>query len=73
MQIHLFYNAGAATNQTIVDAWSRDTPQQIINLGRRAIDSTSEHWYFTEAVPGGPAGWSICWYDMSTGVNPASM
>eukprot|EP01060_Flectonema_neradi_P029796 TRINITY_DN41_c1_g1_i1.p1 TRINITY_DN41_c1_g1~~TRINITY_DN41_c1_g1_i1.p1 ORF type:complete len:526 (+),score=126.26 TRINITY_DN41_c1_g1_i1:40-1578(+) len=61
----ILFDAGAATNSTIVDAWSRHNPGQITATGRRAIDSSSAHFYFTEAAPGGPTGWSKCWYNIS--------
>ena len=61
----LLFDAGAATNNTIIDAWTRHTPGQITATGRRAIDSTESHFYFTQSAPGGPAGWSRCWYNIS--------
>ena len=59
---------GAATPETIVDAWARHTPAEITATGRRAIESTGSHFYFTRAAPGGPKGWSSCWWDIATGV-----
>eukprot|EP01064_Diplonema_japonicum_P018385 TRINITY_DN27077_c0_g1_i1.p1 TRINITY_DN27077_c0_g1~~TRINITY_DN27077_c0_g1_i1.p1 ORF type:complete len:514 (+),score=104.10 TRINITY_DN27077_c0_g1_i1:40-1581(+) len=65
------FDAGAATQDTIVDAWARHSPGSITATGRNAIASNDSHFYFTEAAPGGPAGWSKCWHDISSTV-PAS-
>jgi hexosaminidase len=68
----ILFDAGAATNKTIVYAWARESPQQIIDLGRRAVDSASGHFYMTR--PGAtPTDWSTFWFDISTGVTPASL
>ena len=68
----ILFDAGAATNETIVFAWSRDTPQEIINLGRRAVESSGAHFYMTR--PGAtPTDWSSFWFDISTGVTPTSL
>lgn len=61
----LLFNAGAAQSNSIVDAWSRHTPGEITATGRRAIESSGAHFYFTRAVPGGPDGWKNCWYNIS--------
>ena len=62
------FDAGAATNNTIVNAWARHTAAEITATGRRAVESKDSAFYFTGAAPGGPAGWSRCWYDISTNV-----
>eukprot|EP01052_Picozoa_sp_SAG31_P032683 SAG31_NODE_3609_length_4070_cov_2.814153_1_plen_450_part_00 len=67
----VLFDAGAATPQTIVDAWARHTPAQITATGRRAIQSSSSHFYFTGAATGGPAGWSRSWWDISEGMTAA--
>ena len=64
----VLFDAGAATPETIVHAWSRHSPSDITATGRKAIMSASSHFYFTEAGGEYPAGWSKCWYDISTGV-----
>ena len=64
----VFFDAGAATMETIVDAWARHSPSEITSTGRRAVESAASHFYFTAAAPGGPKGWSNCWYDIATGV-----
>jgi len=69
----VLFDAGAATNKTIVYAWSRHTPQQIIDLGRRAIDSASGDFYMTSPAPPYPGGWQGFWYDIKTGVKPNSL
>ena len=63
------FDAGAATPQTVVYAWSRHTPAEIINNGYAAVDADAGHFYLTE--PGGvyPAGWSSFWYGISAGLN----
>eukprot|EP01062_Namystynia_karyoxenos_P063626 TRINITY_DN56438_c0_g1_i1.p1 TRINITY_DN56438_c0_g1~~TRINITY_DN56438_c0_g1_i1.p1 ORF type:complete len:549 (+),score=179.98 TRINITY_DN56438_c0_g1_i1:76-1647(+) len=67
----VLFDADAATQDTIVDAWTRHTPAEIIAKGRRAINSKSSHFYFTRPAPGGPSGWSPCWYDIATGLATA--
>jgi hypothetical protein len=64
----IFFDAGAATKDTIVNAWARHNASSITSTGRRAVESSSEHFYFTGAAPGGPSGWSKCHYDIGTGV-----
>uniref|UniRef100_A0A7S4DXL4 Beta-hexosaminidase n=1 Tax=Lotharella globosa TaxID=91324 RepID=A0A7S4DXL4_9EUKA len=64
----VLFSADAATNDTIVDAWSEVQASNITAKGHMAIESHSYAFYFTEAVPGGPEGWEDCWYDISTGV-----
>merc|ERR1712130_228107 len=63
-----YFNAGAATKNTIVDAWARHTAGQITKTGRRAIESSDHHFYFTQAAAAGPAGWNRCWYNISSTV-----
>ena len=53
---------------TIVNAWSWHSASEITATGRKAVESRSSAFYFTSAVPGGPAGWSKVWYDIGTGV-----
>jgi len=64
----IFFDAGAATMDTIVNAWARHNASSITSTGRRAVESASDHFYFTGAGPGGPAGWDKCHYDIGTGV-----
>lgn len=65
------FDAGAATNKTIVNAWARHTAAEITATGRRAVESSGSHFYFTRPAPGGPTGWSKCWYGIDANV-PAS-
>lgn len=58
----------AATNNTIVNAWARHTAAEIVSRGYRAVESNDNAFYFTEAGPGGPAGWKRCWYNIATGI-----
>jgi hypothetical protein len=67
----VLFDAGAATNKTVVNAWARHRASEITATGRRAVESYSAHFYFTSAAPGGPKGWARTWYDIATGV-PAS-
>eukprot|EP01116_Phalansterium_solitarium_P023041 TRINITY_DN7870_c0_g1_i2.p1 TRINITY_DN7870_c0_g1~~TRINITY_DN7870_c0_g1_i2.p1 ORF type:complete len:667 (+),score=271.44 TRINITY_DN7870_c0_g1_i2:146-2146(+) len=69
----VLFDAGAATMTTIVDAWSRHNPGEIISQGRRAVNSAAAHFYFTTPAPGGPSGWAPCWYDISTGLNASQV
>jgi hypothetical protein len=69
----VLFDAGAATNKTVVYAWSRHTPQEIISAGRRAVDSVSGDFYMTAPAPPYPGGWKNFWYDISTGVDAASL
>jgi len=62
------FDAGAATNNTIVNAWARHSASEITATGRRAVESKDSAFYFTGAAPGGPKGWSRSWYDISTNV-----
>jgi hexosaminidase len=64
----ILYDAGAATKDTIVNAWARHTAAEVTSTGRRAVESKDSAFYFTSAAPGGPKGWSKCWYDIATGV-----
>ena len=40
----VLFDAGAATPETIVYAWSSYSPADIIATGRRAVDSSDAHW-----------------------------
>eukprot|EP00911_Craspedida_sp_UC1_P002689 UC1_evm1s1975 len=63
-------DAGAATSHTIIDAWRRGVGiAEVIASGHVAVNSDSSQFYFTSPAPGGPAGWSKCWYDIATGLN----
>lgn len=66
------FDAGAATRNTIVDAWSRHSAADVIANGWRAIESKASAFYMTQAVPGGPSGWKSQWYDISTGIPVAN-
>jgi len=64
----ILFTEDAATPETIVNGWSSHNASSITATGRRAIESAAPHFYFTDAVPGGPKGWSHCHYDIGTGV-----
>jgi hexosaminidase len=57
-----YFDAQAATSDTIINTWSRHTASEVTTLGRKVVESHSGAFYFTGAAPGGPAGWSKCWY-----------
>eukprot|EP00055_Hartaetosiga_balthica_P004415 m.11494 g.11494 ORF g.11494 m.11494 type:complete len:653 (-) comp3847_c0_seq1:89-2047(-) len=67
----VLFDNGAATMQTIVDGWSNYPASSITQTGRFAVESAASHFYFTEAAPNGPEGWSECWYNISSNI-PAS-
>ena len=69
----VLFDASAATNKTVVYAWSRHTPQEIIDLGRRAVDSVSSDFYMTSPAAPYPGGWKSFWYDITTGMRPDSV
>ena len=64
----VLFDAGAATPETIVHAWSRHQPAEITATGRKAVMSQGSHFYFTEAAGAYPLGWEKCWFDIATGV-----
>ena len=67
----IYFDAGAATPSTIVNAWTRHTAAEVTATGRRAVESHSAYWYFTQAAPGGAAGWAKCWHDAGENVPAA--
>jgi hexosaminidase len=40
----VMFDAGAATNETIVNSWARHAPEQITKTGRMAVVSNHSHW-----------------------------
>jgi hexosaminidase len=52
-----YFDAGAATNATIVNAWSGHTASEIVAKGFQAVESKASAFYFTSPGAGGPAGW----------------
>lgn len=70
----VLFDAGAATPDTIVYAWSQYTPVDVIAAGNRAINAEGSHFYLTEAPSAAfPAGWTSFWYDISTGLNATAL
>lgn len=67
----IYFDAGAATNDTIVNAWSRHEAPDVTTTGRRAVESHSGNFYFTQAVPGGPDGWHMVYHDIGANVPAA--
>ena len=61
----ILFDAGAATGDTIVYAWSQYSPASVAAKGFRAIDSTSRHFYLT-APMSGSTGWDSFWYDINS-------
>jgi hexosaminidase len=64
----VLFDAGAATQGTIVYSWARHWPPEITATGRVAVASNDSHLYFTSPAPGGPDGWAPCWFDIGDGV-----
>mmetsp|Transcript_20397 Transcript_20397/g.57386 ORF Transcript_20397/g.57386 Transcript_20397/m.57386 type:complete len:549 (+) Transcript_20397:3-1649(+) len=64
----ILYVEHAATQDTIVNAWSAHNASSITNTGRRAVESASAHFYFTDPAPAGSQGLSRCHYDIGFGV-----
>lgn len=69
----VLFDAGAATQNTTVFAWSRHDPASIVATGRTTVDNNSTHFYFTEPAPAGPAGWDTCWYGIGQGIPSGQM
>jgi hypothetical protein len=67
----ILFDADAATPQTVVYAWSRHTPAEVIAHGNPAVDNDAGHFYLTE--PGGvyPAGWERFYTEVGAGLTPA--
>ena len=63
---------GAASAATVVSAWWYVSPQDIISLGRRAIDANHSAFYLTRPPGPFPFGWSSFWADIGAGVNASS-
>jgi len=67
---------GALTVQpylTDVAALSCPNPERLPFLLFQAIESASDHFYFTSPGKQGSAGWERCWYDIATGVNASAV
>uniref|UniRef100_A0A7S0FD30 Beta-hexosaminidase n=1 Tax=Pyrodinium bahamense TaxID=73915 RepID=A0A7S0FD30_9DINO len=64
----ILFTEQAATQDTIVNAWSSHDASAVTAKGRRVVESAAAHFYFTEAAPAGATGWSPCHYDIGTGV-----
>ena len=60
---------------TILYAWNRDSPAQIIARGHKAIASAGTHWYVVgpPSPPTFPAGWAPFWYDARDGIPAANL
>lgn len=65
---NFFFDVHAGMESAIINAWSRHTANEITATGRKAVESKSDHFYFTRPASGGPDGWAKCWYDIGTGV-----
>ena len=59
-----------ATNDTIVYAYI-SSASKVTETGHRTVVANGSALYFTASAPGGPAGWSMLWYDIGFYV-PAS-
>ena len=68
----ILFTAKAATNDTVVDAWARHTANEIVDTGRKAIESHNRWFYFTEPAGEYPQGWQPCWNDIAAGISDES-
>merc|ERR1712137_259019 len=64
----LYFDVHAGMETAIINTWSRHTAHEVTATGRKAIENKHDHFYFTRPAPGGPSGWTPCWYDIGTGV-----
>lgn len=62
----LLFTAHKAGKGTIVNSWNTQSAGAITATGRKAVESASAHFYFTDPAPGGPEGWSKCHYDIAS-------
>lgn len=66
----ILFATQAATSNTIVDAWTDNyKAHDIIETGRRAIESHRHWFYFGKSAKKYPKGWEPCWNDITKGIN----
>ena len=51
--LQVYFDAQAATNNTVVDAWSHYKAADVTKTGHKTIESAGAHFYFTSAAPNG--------------------
>lgn len=68
----ILFNAKAATPDTIVNAWARHRAHEIVDTGRKAVESYDHWFYFTAPAGAYPQGWQPCWNDITEGINEDS-
>ena len=68
----ILFTAKAATNDTVVNSWSRHTASEIVDTGRKAVESHNKWFYFTDPAGDYPQGWQPCWNDIAAGINEDS-
>ena len=68
----LLFKANSATPESIVNAWARHTAKEIIDTGRKAVESRDSWFYFTKPAQNYPKGWEPCWNDIAEGINETS-
>jgi len=54
----LEFDSSAARPRTTINTWARHTAAEAIEFGHAAIESAASHFYLTNAVEGGPGGWT---------------
>lgn len=64
----LYFDVHAGMETAIINTWSRHTAKEVTATRRKCVENKEDHFYFTRAAPGGPKGWSKCWYNIATGV-----
>ena len=69
----LLYVTKAATPQTVVDTWLNYRASDVIDTGRKAVESKYEWFYFHDPPQSEyPKGWDPCWNDIAENINETS-
>ena len=69
----VLYVTKAATPQSVVNAWHNYWAHDIIETGRRAVESQISWFYFHNPPKSEyPKGWAPCWNDIAHDVNETS-
>jgi len=69
----VLYVTKAATPQSVVNAWHNYWAHDIIETGRRAVESQISWFYFHNPPKSDyPKGWAPCWNDIAHDINETS-
>ena len=68
----LLVETGAASRDTVVQAWWYVSPADVIARGNRALDANHSAFYLTRPPGPYPFGWSSFWSEVGAGVNASS-